>query len=52
MKLKKYIQFIKESIKEDIEEQSIWKILADLHSAGILIDEEFSEKKSELLSKI
>jgi hypothetical protein len=25
MKLKKYIQFIKESIKEDIEEQSIRK---------------------------
>lgn len=28
------------------------KKLADLHSAGILTDEEFSEKKSELLSKI
>ena len=28
------------------------KKLADLHSVGILTDEEFSEKKSELLSKI
>ena len=28
------------------------KKLADLHSAGILTDEEFSEKKAELLSKI
>ena len=28
------------------------KKLADLHSAGILTDEEFSEKKTELLSKI
>ena len=28
------------------------KKLADLHSAGILTDEEFSSKKSELLSKI
>jgi hypothetical protein len=28
------------------------KKLADLHSAGILTDEEFSNKKSELLSKI
>jgi len=28
------------------------KKLADLHSAGILTDDEFSEKKSELLSKI
>lgn len=28
------------------------KKLSDLHSAGILTDEEFSEKKSELLSKI
>jgi len=29
MKLKKYLNFIKESIKEDIEEQSIWKISED-----------------------
>jgi len=28
------------------------KKLGELHSAGILTDEEFSEKKSELLSKI
>jgi hypothetical protein len=28
------------------------KKLADLHSVGILTDEEFSTKKSELLSKI
>jgi hypothetical protein len=28
------------------------KKLADLHSAGILTDEEFSNKKTELLSKI
>lgn len=35
---------------EDIIE--LIKKLADLHSAGILTDQEFSEKKSELLSKI
>lgn len=35
---------------EDIIE--LIKKLADLHSAGILTDDEFSEKKSELLSKI
>jgi len=29
MKLKKYLNFIKESIKEDIEEQSIWKVTED-----------------------
>jgi hypothetical protein len=28
------------------------KKLGELHSAGILTDEEFSEKKTELLSKI
>jgi len=28
------------------------KKLADLHNAGILTDDEFSEKKKELLSKI
>jgi hypothetical protein len=28
------------------------KKLADLHSAGILTDEEFSAKKAELLSNI
>jgi len=42
------IKFKKES--EDVIE--LIKKLADLHSAGILTDEEFSEKKSELLSKI
>ena len=49
MKLKKYIQFIKESIKEDIEEQSIWKIsedeiqdyLRDLDDEGYIIEVEF-----------
>jgi len=35
---------------EDVIE--LIKKLADLHSAGILTDEEFSDKKSELLSKI
>jgi len=42
------IKFKKES--DDVIE--LIKKLADLHSAGILTDEEFSEKKSELLSKI
>jgi len=49
MKLKKYIQFIKESIKEDIEEQSIWKVtedeiqdyLRDLDDEGYIIEVEF-----------
>jgi hypothetical protein len=45
---------IKEKLKseewEDITE--LIKKLSDLHSAGILTDEEFSNKKSELLSKI
>jgi hypothetical protein len=35
---------------EDVIE--LIKKLGDLHSAGILTDEEFSNKKSELLSKI
>ena len=38
--------------KEMINTIELIKKLADLHSAGILTDEEFSEKKSELLSKI
>ena len=38
--------------KESDEVIELIKKLADLHSAGILTDEEFSEKKSELLSKI
>jgi hypothetical protein len=42
------IKFNKES--NDVIE--LIKKLADLHSAGILTDEEFSEKKAELLSKI
>jgi hypothetical protein len=42
------IKFKKES--DDVIE--LIKKLADLHSAGILTDEEFSEKKTELLSKI
>jgi hypothetical protein len=45
MKLKRYIQFIKESIKEKIEEKSLWKLdeddiheyLIDLTDAGYLI---------------
>ena len=43
------IKFKKEAEDDVIE---LIKKLADLHSAGILTDEEFSEKKSELLSKI
>jgi hypothetical protein len=38
--------------KESNEVIELIKKLADLHSAGILTDEEFSEKKTELLSKI
>ena len=49
MKIKKYLNFIKESIKEDIEEQSIWKIsedeiqdyLRDLDDEGYIIEVEF-----------
>ena len=49
MKLKKYLNFIKESIKEDIEEQSIWKVtedeiqdyLRDLDDEGYIIEVEF-----------
>ena len=29
MKLKRYIQFIKESIKEQIEEGTLWKLTED-----------------------
>jgi len=47
--IKKYLQFISESIKEDIEEQSIWKIteddikdyLRDLEDEGYIIEVEF-----------
>jgi hypothetical protein len=38
--------------KESNDVIELIKKLADLHSAGILTDEEFSEKKTELLSKI
>ena len=38
--------------KESDEVIELIKKLADLHSVGILTDEEFSEKKSKLLSKI
>jgi len=38
--------------KESDDVIELIKKLADLHSVGILTDEEFSEKKSELLSKI
>ena len=41
-----------ENQKEMMNTIELIKKLADLHSAGILTDEEFSEKKSELLSKI
>ena len=49
MKLKKYLEFIKESIKEDIEEQSIWKVteddiqdyLRELEDEGYFIEVEF-----------
>jgi hypothetical protein len=43
------IKFKKEAEDDVIE---LIKKLADLHSAGILTDEEFSSKKAELLSKI
>jgi hypothetical protein len=62
---KKQIEEAKEVVqnflwKEDTEETQkemmntieLIKKLADLHSAGILTDEEFSSKKAELLSKI
>ena len=38
--------------KEMINTIELIKKLSDLHSAGILTDDEFSEKKTELLSKI
>lgn len=45
----KDVKKVKQESNDVIE---LIKKLADLHSAGILTDEEFSEKKSELLSKI
>ena len=41
-----------ETQKEMYKNIELIKKLADLHSAGILTDEEFSTKKTELLSKI
>ena len=48
---------VKNTFKDYIKRESdeilyLIKKLAELHSAGILTDDEFSEKKSELLSKI
>jgi hypothetical protein len=43
----------KDTLKRDADEViDLIKKLGELHSAGILTDDEFSEKKSELLSKI
>ena len=49
MKLKRYIQFIKESLREDIEEGNLWKLnedqireyFIDFEDAGYLITIEF-----------
>jgi hypothetical protein len=46
------VKDVKKSKQESNDVVELIKKLADLHSAGILTDEEFSEKKSELLSKI
>lgn len=44
---------LKDILKQESNEViELIKKLGDLHSAGILTDEEFSEKKAELLSKI
>ena len=44
---------LKDILKRESEDViELIKKLGDLHSAGILTDEEFSNKKSELLSKI
>lgn len=45
----KDVKKVKQESNDVIE---LIKKLADLHSAGILTDDEFSEKKTELLSKI
>lgn len=61
MRLKKYIQFIKESLKEDIEEGKLWKLseeditdyMLEITDAGYSVSVEFgfSEKvKSFLLN--
>ncbi len=49
-KTKKIMEKLRKDNTDDVIE--LIKKLADLHSAGILTDEEFSDKKSELLSKI
>ena len=50
---KDFIKKNKSSDKRESDEViDLIKKLADLHSAGILTDEEFKSKKSELLSKI
>lgn len=49
MKLKRYIQFIKESLKEDVEERNLWKLdedqireyFIDFEDAGYLLTVEF-----------
>ena len=46
------VKDVKKVKQESNDAVELIKKLADLHSAGILTDEEFSEKKSELLSKI
>ena len=53
LKMKKKSEISSDTLKrEDTEVIELIKKLSDLHSAGILTDEEFSEKKKELLSKI
>lgn len=53
LKMKKKSEISSDTLKrEGSEVIELIKKLSDLHSAGILTDEEFSEKKKELLSKI
>lgn len=53
LKMKKKSEISSDTLKrEDSEVIELIKKLSDLHSVGILTDEEFSEKKKELLSKI
>jgi hypothetical protein len=46
------VKDVKKVKQESDDVIELIKKLADLHSAGILTDDEFSEKKLELLSKI
>ena len=46
------VKDVKKVKQESDDVIELIKKLADLHSAGILTDDEFSEKKAELLSKI